>query len=80
LGSVIDYLSTQMGFFLVILLPVLLFTVYQIYKLIAVILYNQKVDVINAAETASDEMKEAIIAEYLAKQKKEEVATEDKED
>lgn len=80
LGSVIDYLSTQMGFFLVILLPVLLFTIYQIYKLVAVILHNQKVDVINAAETASDEMKEAIIAEYLAKQKKEEVATEDKED
>jgi signal peptidase len=80
LGSVIDYLSTQLGFFLVILLPVLLFTVYQIYKLIAVIMYNQKVDVLNAAETASDEMKEAIIAEYLAKQKKEEVAQGEKDD
>jgi signal peptidase len=80
LGSVIDYLSTQLGFFLVILLPVLLFTIYQIYKLITVILYNQKVDLLSAAETASDEVKEAIIAEYLAKQKKEEVATEDKED
>ena len=80
LGSVIDYLSTQLGFFLVILLPVLLFTIYQIYKLISVILYNQKVDLLSAAETASDEVKEAIIAEYLAKQKKEEVATEDKED
>lgn len=81
LGAVIDYLSTQLGFFLVILLPVLLFTVYQIYKLVAVIMYNQKVDVINAAkETASDEVKEAIIAEYLAKQNKEEVAQEDKND
>jgi hypothetical protein len=45
--------------------------------LIAVILYNHKVDLINAAnEATSDELKEAIIAEYLAKQKKEE--TEDK--
>ncbi len=73
LGSVIDYLSTQMGFFLVILLPVLLFTLYQIYKLVAVVQYNHKVDMINAAsESTSDEVKEAIIAEYLAKQKKEE--------
>lgn len=73
LGSVIDYLSTQMGFFLVILLPVLLFTLYQIYKLVAVVQYNHKVDMINAAsESTSDEVKEAIIAEYLAKQKIEE--------
>jgi hypothetical protein len=43
-------------------------------------MYNQKVDVLNAAETASDEMKEAIIAEYLAKQKKEEVAQGEKDD
>jgi len=79
LGSIIDYLSTQTGFFLVILLPVLLFTLYQIYKLIAVILYNHKVDMVNAAnEATSDEVKEAIIAEYLAKQKNEE--TEDKND
>lgn len=81
LGSVIDYLSTQLGFFLVILLPVLLFTLYQIYKLIAVIMYNHKVELMNAVnETASDEVKEAIIAEYLAKQKEEEVAKEDTED
>ena len=73
LGSAIDYLSTQMGFFLVILLPVLLFTLYQIYKLVAVVQYNHKVDMINAAsESTSDEVKEAIIAEYLAKQKIEE--------
>ena len=72
LGAVIDYLSTRMGFFLVILLPVLLFTIYQVYKLVAVILYNHKVDVINATnEQTSDELKEAIIAEYLEKQKQE---------
>lgn len=72
MGSVLDYLSTQMGFFLVILLPVLLFTLYQIYNLVQVILHNHKVDMINAAnEATSDEVKEAIIAEYLAKQKEE---------
>ena len=79
LGSVIDFLSTRLGFFIVILLPVLLFTLYQIYKLVAVVLHNHKVDMINAAnEATSDELKEAIIAEYLAKQKSEE--TEDKND
>ena len=79
LGSVIDFLSTQLGFFLVILLPVLLFTLYQIYKLVMVILHNHKVDVLNAMnEGASEEVKEAIIAEYLAKQKQEEA--EDKND
>lgn len=81
MGTVIDYLSTQLGFFLVILLPVLLFTLYQIYKLVAVIMHNHKVDMLNAAkDNASDEVKEAIIAEYLAKQNKEEVAQEDKND
>ncbi|MBO5870301.1 MAG: signal peptidase I [Clostridia bacterium] len=79
MGSVIDYLSTKMGFFLVILLPVLLFTLYQIYKLVVVILHNHKVDMLNSVnENTSDEVKEAIIAEYLAKQKKEEA--EDKND
>ena len=77
MGTVIDYLSTQTGFFLVILLPVLLFTIYQIYKLIKVLLYNHKVDTINALnDSASEEVKEAIIAEYLAKQKQEKVETE----
>ncbi len=81
LGSVMDFLSTQLGFFLVILLPVLIFTIYQIYKLISVVMYNKKVDMINAVnENATDEVKEAIIAEYLAKQKKEEVAQEDNKD
>ena len=81
LGAVIDYLSTQLGFFLIILLPVLIFTIYQIYKLFSVIMYNKKVDMLNAVnEAATDEVKEAIIAEYLAKQKQEQEqkANEDK--
>ncbi len=77
LGAVIDYLSTQIGFFLVIMLPVLLFTIFQIYKLFSVIMYNKKVDMVNAAnENTSEEVKAAIIAEYLAKQKNEEAAKE----
>jgi len=74
MGSVMDFLGSKLGFFLVILLPILLYTVYQVYKLIAVIMYNKKVEMANeVAETASDDVKEAIIAEYLAKQKAAEV-------
>ncbi len=77
-GAVIDFLSTQLGFFIFILLPVLIFTIFQIYKLVNVIMYNKKVDMLNSVnENASDEVKEAIIAEYLAKQKKDEVVQED---
>lgn len=70
MGSVMDFLGSKLGFFLVILLPILLYTVYQVYKLIAVIMHNKKVEMATeVAETASDDVKEAIIAEYLAKQK-----------
>ena len=80
LGSVLDYLNTQLGFFLVILLPVLLYTLYQIYKLVAVIMYNHKVDMVNAVNNAaSDDVKDAIIAEYLAKQQQEAEAAKAKE-
>ena len=81
MGTVIDFLSTKLGFFLVILLPVLIYTMFQIYKLISVIMYNKKVEMVNAVnEAATDEVKEAIIAEYLAKQKEKENAQEDKND
>lgn len=67
MGSVLDFLGTKLGFFLFIVLPVLLYTLYQIYKLIAVILHNQKAKL---AES-EDEIKKAAIAEYLAKQAEE---------
>lgn len=70
MGTVMDFLGSKLGFFLVILLPILLYTGYQVYKLIVVILHNKKVDMANeVAAVASDDVKDAIIAEYLAKQK-----------
>ncbi len=69
LGRVMDFLSTKWGFFCIVLLPILAFTVYQIYRLIATVLYNKKVEMAqDVAENASDDVKEAIIAAYLAQQ------------
>jgi len=67
MGSVLDFLGTKLGFFLVIVLPVLLYTLFQIYKLVVVILHNQKAKLAENEE----EIKKAAIAEYLAKQAEE---------
>lgn len=68
LGSAIDFLGTKLGFFIFIVLPVLIYTLYQVYKLVAVVLHNQKAKL---AES-EDEIKKAAIAEYLAAQAKNE--------
>lgn len=69
LGSIMDFLGSKWGFFLVILLPILLYTIYQVYKLIVVVMHNKKVEMATeVAASASDDVKEAIIAEYLAQQ------------
>lgn len=72
LGDFLTFLSGQVGFFLCIVLPVLLYTIWEVYKLIKVVAHNQKVQLIkDVNEETSDAVKEAIIAEYLAKQQEE---------
>ena len=68
LGYIITFLSGKVGFFVCIVLPVLLYTIWQVYKLIVIIMKNQKEKILEEAQT-SDEVKQAIINEYLAKQK-----------
>lgn len=77
-GFVMTFLGTQLGFFIIILLPVLLFTIWQVYKLIKTVMYNQKVTLLKEVETKpSEEMKQAVIAEFLAtKQEDKEVSKE----
>ena len=71
LGKVMNFLTSKWGFFFVILVPVLLFTCFQVYKLIAAVMHNKKIEMVeDAAEGTSDEVKDKIIAEYLAQQKK----------
>jgi len=70
LGYIITFLSGKLGFFLCIVLPVLLYTIWQVYKLVIVIMQNQKEKILEEAQAqTSDEVKQAIINEYLAKQK-----------
>jgi signal peptidase len=70
LGYVITFLSGKLGFFLCIVLPVLLYTIWQVYKLVVAVMHNQKLKIIEEAQgQTSDEVKQAIINEYLAKQK-----------
>ena len=70
LGYILTFLTTQLGFFLCIVLPVLLYTIWQVYKFVVILMNNQKVKLIEEVkDQTSEEAKQAIIAEYLAQQK-----------
>ncbi len=70
LGGFIDFLKEPIGFILCLLLPMLVFIGWQIYKLIDIYIKGKKQELLEAAanpESVSDEAKDAIIREYLAK-------------
>ena len=75
LGGVLGFLRTQTGFFFCILLPMILFFVYEIIRVIMNIMaYNKaKAQEMAAEEVANaeltEEQKQRAIAEYLAQQK-----------
>ena len=72
LGSFIDFLKEPLGFVLCLVLPMLAFIGWQIYKLIALYLQAKKEQMLEEAkEGVSDEAKDAIIREYLAKMQSE---------
>lgn len=75
LGSFIDFLKTPLGFILCLVLPLLSFIAWQAYKLVSLYLKSKKLELEEEAEKISktkselsEEEKNAIIAEYLAKQ------------
>ncbi|NCC07612.1 MAG: signal peptidase I [Clostridia bacterium] len=53
MGKVMDFLSSSMGFLIVIVLPMLLFFIYQLYHLITVILEMKKATAAEAAVAAA---------------------------
>lgn len=75
LGKVLSFLRTQTGFFFCILLPMILFFVYEAIRVIMNIMaYNREKAAEAAAETVAnseltEEQKQRAIAEYLAQQK-----------
>ncbi len=82
-GKAFTFLRTQLGFFLCILLPMIIFFVYELIRVIVNFMaYNKEKAVEQALQTVSsseltEEQKQRAIAEYLAQQKiKEEAAAE----
>lgn len=80
-GVVYDFLTSQMGFFLVILLPLIIFFLYEVFRVVKnLIEYNKEKAYNEAVASASnnsglseEEMKLAV-EKYLAQQKAEEEA------
>ena len=74
LGGVINYLQTPMGFFLVILLPMIIFFLYQAVRVVInALAYSKEKGMIKAQEMIAnadltEEQKQRAIAEYLAAQ------------
>lgn len=79
-GEAYDFLTSQFGFFLVILLPLIIFFIYEIIRFIKNLIdYNkekaleeamQKSEIAATSGLSEDEMK-AAVAQYLAKQAQE---------
>lgn len=79
-GEAYDFLTSQFGFFLVILLPLIIFFIYEIIRFVKnLISYNkekaleeamQNTEIAAASGLSEDEMK-AAVAQYLAKQAQE---------
>ena len=75
LGNFLSFLRSQLGFFLCILLPMIIFFVYEAIRVIMnIIAYNKEKAIEAAAETVAnseltEEQKQRAIAEYLAQQK-----------
>ena len=82
LGKFIDFLKTPFGFIITLVIPLLAFIAWQAYKLILLIFKSKQAELDEQAEQLknaqntkaelSEEEKNAIIAEYLAKQKAQE--------
>ena len=79
-GHFIDFLRTPLGFIICLVVPLLAFIAWQAYKLIILFFKSKQAELAQEAESLknsakteiSDEEKNAIIAEYLAKQKEQE--------
>lgn len=72
-GSALNFLQSKTGFMICIIIPLALFFIWQIYKLIAMFMEAK-------AEDIDEETKKRAIAEYLAEQEKAKAAEAEKKD
>lgn len=68
LGGIFDFLKSQTGFMLCIVVPVLLFFVYQLYIFIMTLSRKQKEKALEEVNSKEEELKQKAIAEFLAQQ------------
>ena len=90
LGKLIDFLKTPLGFIICLVVPLLAFIAWQAYKLILLIFKSKQAELEeqagnlkntqNTKSELTEEEKNAIIAEYLAKQKAQEQEKSEKSD
>ena len=74
-GAVIDFIKKPIGFIICLVLPLLAFIGYQIYKLVTTYMQAKREQILEEAkEGVSEDAKDAIIKEYLEKLKAEEAA------
>ncbi len=69
-GNALDFLQSQLGFMICVIIPLALFFIWQVYKLIAMLMASK-------AESISDDVKRRAIEEYLAQQEAEKKAAGD---
>lgn len=81
IGSVMDFLQTQTGFLVCVLIPLALFFIWQIYKLFSILIENKKLKLLNteskSIDDISEEDKRRIAEEYLKNHPSESVKTDD---
>lgn len=73
LGNVIKFLRSSLGFFLCIVLPLILFFLYELYNFITIVVTERQKKAAAAAPAIDEEeIKRRAVEEYLAKQRDEE--------
>lgn len=68
LGKVFDFLRSQLGFMLCIVLPVALFFIYELYVFIVTLSQKKKEEALAEVASKEEELKAKAVAEFLAKQ------------
>ncbi len=66
IGKFFDFLKTQKGFFICVLIPIALFFIFELYKFIVALMEAKKG---NISEEDEEEIKRKAVEEYLAAQK-----------
>ena len=65
MGNVIGFLRSSLGFFLCIVLPLILFFLYELYNFITILVTEKAKRTAGAAKASEEEIKQRAIEEYL---------------